>query len=60
MPVYVCLLDSVSEAVVHQSRRRPAGVQDTAHAVGRWYWLLTWKGKCHVDKKEVKYWTKYY
>lgn len=26
--------DAVSEAVVHQSRGRPAGLQDPAHAVG--------------------------
>lgn len=28
------LADAVSEAVVHQSRGRPAGLQDPAHAVG--------------------------
>lgn len=30
----VRLADAVSEAVVHQSRGRPAGLQDPAHAMG--------------------------
>lgn len=30
----VPLTDAVSEAVVHQSRGRPAGLQDPAHALG--------------------------
>ena len=53
--VCLCLTDSVSEAVVHKSRGSPAGLQDAAHAVGRWHRLLPWKGECHVEGKTDAY-----
>ncbi len=48
--VCVCFLDPVSEAVVHQSRRRSAGLQNPAHAVGRRHRLLPWKSECRGNE----------
>lgn len=57
----VALADAVSEAVVHQSRGRPAGLQDPAHAVGGRYRLLPWKGMSNLGPyfKRVNIFLKY-
>lgn len=44
LSAFVALADAVSEAVVHQPRGGPAGLQDPAHALGGRDGLLPWKG----------------
>lgn len=48
LSAFVALADAVPEAVVHQSRGRPAGLQDPAHALGGRDRLLPWKGMSNL------------